>query len=382
MRKAGIWAAAGALLASAWGAQAQTPRIVAFGDSLSDPGNLFIATGGTTPPNPYDQGRFSNGLTWVERLSGAPLNFFTFAAGRPGSVDFAFGGARTDTTVANPPGIPDQIASYLSRGGTFGSSDLVTLWGGANNIFQALAAPSPTLASLGAASTGGAGALAGSVQALAAAGARNIVVLNLPDLGLTPSFLNTAGQAGATYASAAFNQQLAASLAAVKAANPGVSIIQVDAKSIFDLVAASPGAFGVANSSAACLATPSCVAAPAAVQNGFAFWDGVHPTAAGHELIARLALEYLNAPVSAAGLSGMADVALMDRRDAAARAFGRFDRIRLGLQQPDGVYAEALGGRLEAGQDGGRPGYSSNRAGLAAGVTHAFTPNYAVGLEA
>ena len=82
------------------------------------------------------------------------------------------------------------------------------------------------------------------------------------------------------------------------------------------------------------------------------------------------------------GSSGHGRRRLEDRRDAAARAFGRFDRIRLGLQQADGVYAEALGGRLEAGQDAGRPGYSTNRAGLAAGVTHAFNPHYAVGLEA
>ena len=76
---------------------------MAFGDSLSDPGNLFVATAGATPPSPYFQGHFSNGVTWAERLSGAPLNFFTFAAGRPGSVDFAFGGARTDTAVPIRP---------------------------------------------------------------------------------------------------------------------------------------------------------------------------------------------------------------------------------------------------------------------------------------
>src|SRR4051794_29760433 len=100
MKKAAGLACASVMLVGAMsavaGAQAQTPRIVAFGDSLSDPGNLFLATGGAQPPAPYFQGHFSNGVTWVERLSGAPLNFFTYAPGRPGSVDFAFGGARTD----------------------------------------------------------------------------------------------------------------------------------------------------------------------------------------------------------------------------------------------------------------------------------------------
>jgi len=45
-------------------------QIVVFGDSLSDSGNLFAATMGTTPPPPYYQGRFSNGPVWVEDLAG------------------------------------------------------------------------------------------------------------------------------------------------------------------------------------------------------------------------------------------------------------------------------------------------------------------------
>src|SRR4051795_2458754 len=57
-------------------------RIVAFGASLSDPGNAFALRGGTnTPPDylldpllvpsaPYARGghHFSNGATWVEQL--------------------------------------------------------------------------------------------------------------------------------------------------------------------------------------------------------------------------------------------------------------------------------------------------------------------------
>ncbi|MGA8585092.1 MAG: hypothetical protein WB715_14880 [Roseiarcus sp.] len=39
--------------------------LFAFGDSLSDAGNAFIATGGATPPFPYIGGHFSNGPTWV-----------------------------------------------------------------------------------------------------------------------------------------------------------------------------------------------------------------------------------------------------------------------------------------------------------------------------
>jgi phospholipase/lecithinase/hemolysin len=43
--------------------------LFAFGDSLSDAGNAFIASGGLIPQPPYVGGHFSNGPTWVEDLS-------------------------------------------------------------------------------------------------------------------------------------------------------------------------------------------------------------------------------------------------------------------------------------------------------------------------
>jgi hypothetical protein len=57
-------------------------RLVMFGDSLSDNGNLFRFTGEPAPP--YWEGRFSNGPTYAEQLAnelGAKLD------------DLAFGGA-------------------------------------------------------------------------------------------------------------------------------------------------------------------------------------------------------------------------------------------------------------------------------------------------
>ncbi|HST91688.1 MAG TPA: autotransporter domain-containing esterase, partial [Brevundimonas sp.] len=60
-------AAAGAM-ASAANAQTYN-RLVVFGDSLSDNGNLYAATGNTTPTSPpYFQGRYSNGPVFTELL--------------------------------------------------------------------------------------------------------------------------------------------------------------------------------------------------------------------------------------------------------------------------------------------------------------------------
>ena len=68
--------------------------LFAFGDSLSDAGNDWIADGHTDPVSPYYQGHFSNGLTWVEDLSNM-LGLGTLTPSLAGGHDFAFGGAET-----------------------------------------------------------------------------------------------------------------------------------------------------------------------------------------------------------------------------------------------------------------------------------------------
>ena len=45
-------------------------RVVSFGDSLSDNGNLDAASLGTRPGSAYFEGRFSNGPTFAELLAG------------------------------------------------------------------------------------------------------------------------------------------------------------------------------------------------------------------------------------------------------------------------------------------------------------------------
>ena len=67
-------AIAAALAASAASGAAAAPytSIYAFGDSLSDVGNVFLATAGTPaaqPLPPYADGQFSNGPVWVQTLA-------------------------------------------------------------------------------------------------------------------------------------------------------------------------------------------------------------------------------------------------------------------------------------------------------------------------
>jgi outer membrane lipase/esterase len=295
-------AAAAALAVAAVGAFASTAsaqtygRLIVFGDSLSDNGNLYALTGQPTSP-PYYQGRFSNGPVFTELLG---FNAGRYTAGAPvtGSVNYAFGGARTDN-AALPPGMRNQLLAYTGAGGTFGANDLVSVLGGANNIFQQLTAfsllppGSPQLANptgfVQPTAVSAAADINFIVNSVAGAGAGTILVGNLPNLAVTPQFRGTAAAALADYAGTTFNGALLTGLFATAAAQPNSNIILMDLYKIGSTLAGSPGAFGLTNATNSCFNGVTVCANP----DTYLYWDGVHPTAAGHRLIAALANDYL-----------------------------------------------------------------------------------------
>lgn len=354
-------------------------RTVAFGDSLTDNGNLAIATGNVLPGSPSM--RFSNGPVWVEYLSGPLANFFPIGPiDNARNVDFAFGGSRTDNAVANPPGIPTQIGAFLQRGGQFGANDLVTLWGGANNIFQAIPGavqtPATAQATMAAVSTTAAADIAGSARQLAGAGARTIVVMNLPDIGAAPAYLTPATIAAsplASYSSAVFNSTLATQMQTV-AASTRANIISVDVQSLFSAVAANPNAFGFTNVTQGC----SLVSATACASGGYLFWDGVHPTTAGHAMLSRAVQQYLWAPVLAAYSIMTTELTLVSRRSDAQRGL---ERLRDHGAQPGGndffvnVYGDL--GRLDGTSN--RFGYDWQLGGVHFGMTRAAGNGFTFG---
>lgn len=271
-------------------ASAQTyDRLVVFGDSLSDNGNLYLATGGSTPPSPpYGAGRFSNGPVFTERLGFDAANFMGPVTG---SINYAFGGARTDSQ-ASPPGMRAQLGQYLQRGGTFGSNDLVSVLGGANNIFQGLpaagASANPT-AAIAPVAQSAAADINFIVNGIAQAGAGTVLVTNLPKLSITPQFRGTPAAPLADYAVTTFNGALLTGLTATAAAQQGTNIILMDLFKVGDVVAANPSAFGVSNVTQACFDGASLCSNP----DDYFYFDGVHPTAKGQAVIAQLANDYL-----------------------------------------------------------------------------------------
>jgi outer membrane lipase/esterase len=312
---------AAALLASP-AAAGPIQQIIVFGDSLSDTGNVFAATGGQFPPPAYgyDNGRFSNGPVWVERLAnrlgvGAPTPSLT------GGSNYAFGGATSATSGYDPltsngqlvgfvPSIGTQISTYLA-GHTPGDGKLYTVWGGANDFFNGQTNPSIPAANI-----------AANVQTLLGAGARNFLVANMPPLDVTPFGLSLSlpEQAGLRALSVGFNQALAADLAQLQSQFPDAAIHQLD---IFDLVLAAeadPAAFGLTNVTDEALFVK--LFDPNADVSGFLFWDDVHPASRGHEIVGDAAFGLLipepsSMALFAAGAAGLAGLGWLRRLRAA-----------------------------------------------------------------
>ena len=191
--------------------------IVAFGDSLSDTGNTFLAAG--SPPAPYYQGHYSNGPIWLEYLASPPGSCRPHARAWPAGLDNAWGGAQTGdgTSFMGTPNIGTQIAAFLGSGQTLSSTQLITIWGGANDFLNA-GVTDPTIPVAN---------LASEITTLAAAGGKQFLVPNLPLLGELPATntLPMAQRQGLDGLSLAFDGLLAAKLTQLQttSASPSIS---------------------------------------------------------------------------------------------------------------------------------------------------------------
>jgi phospholipase/lecithinase/hemolysin len=242
-------------------------QIVVFGDSLSDVGNVFAATG--SPPAPYYPGRYSNGPVWVERLA-SDLGLPAPTPSLLGGNDYAFGGAETGTGLS-PKGVPNvltQISTYLSAHQP-ATGQLFVVWGGANNFFDGQTNPLVPVADIGTA-----------ISTLAAKGAKQFLVPNYVNLALTPygQSLSPAQQQGLAALTQGYNTALAIELGQLQT-SLGIHIAQVDNYGKLQAVIANPSSYGFTN------VTTSALGDGVLSGNGYLFWDSVHPTTAGHQII-------------------------------------------------------------------------------------------------
>lgn len=279
MRYRAAWAgvALALVLAAAGPARAVSfTSIYAFGDSLSDNGNLFAATG--QPPSPYFNGRFSNGPVAVERMAttlGIPLFDFAWGGATSGFGNVADGGVPFTPGAFGLPGVATQAIQYAASVGIGGADPnaLYVVWGGANDLLFDVSGPIPAASRISFITAG-----------LALLGAKHVLVPNLPDLGKTPS-VTADGPAAAvlgTAASIAFNVSLRNQLDDLDGLLAGVNVYQFNTFSLFNDVRMNPLAYGFTNVTDPCFNGVSVCANP----DEYLFWDGVHPTARAHGILA------------------------------------------------------------------------------------------------
>jgi phospholipase/lecithinase/hemolysin len=267
-------------------------RVVVFGDSLSDNGNLFAITKGEDPPSPYGvtfdgtnrtfPGRFIDGQNWVDYLPLISRQFPTVIAyfkdpQRENATNFAVGGAvSTDLLTSDAAGLPAQIPTYLmaATSGKASPDDLYVIWIGAND-FGAGIAPEVTVENI-----------REGIAQLSEASAKTFVVINIPDISLTPDVkaLGPATIQAAKEFVSSVNVLLEAELPPC-ALSHRVTIDLVDINRISVPVVLNPGRFGFTNSVGAAF-DPSSGLVLVPDPNDYVFWDGFHPTTNVHYIAA------------------------------------------------------------------------------------------------
>lgn len=277
------------LLITATSFAGSTPfsKIIVFGDSLSDTGNASILTyGNFPPPQYYADGRMSNGSVWVDYLAESlgmelqPEHQYAVVGACSGVDNFSAIAYNIPQLAGT--GLQWQIATFLTDSGPGGvdPNALYIVWIGANDIFLNASGDINLTVYQAIQNT------AGAVATLASQGARHILVANLPDLGLTPLGLDQGPQGSAQLSGLTdgYNYYLDVALDSLEAA--GIRTIRLDAAGLIREIAADPAPFGLTNVTDRALYSASDA-------DGFLFWDDVHPTTTGHQVMAERAVKEL-----------------------------------------------------------------------------------------
>lgn len=263
----------------------QFNQLVVLGDSLSDDGNVDIATSGQFPGSNYAPGRYTDGPNtspatngpqglWVDQFAARTgITVQPFLAGT-GGTDYAFASAETGSNGQFD--VSDQLGYYAAQHPSGASSTAIyALWAGANDIFDW---KDPKTA---------ADNIYKNILSLAAAGGKEFVWINLPPLGGTPFANSNKEQVALNAATTQFNNEYYTDVQALKAL--GINIVSVDVNNLFTQIATNPSNYGFTN------VTDSAQNLTGINPDNYLFWDDVHPTAVGHELVANLVYSDLTA---------------------------------------------------------------------------------------
>lgn len=250
--------------------------LVVFGDSLSDSGNSYLLMGVPISP-PYYDGRFSNGPNYADDL--AQKLGINLIASLMGGNNFAVGDARTK----------DMLVQVQSFKGKTSRADfdrnqhaLFVVFIGGNDIRDAIAAQNSRPLQKAIRN------IEIALRMLKQEGAENILVFNVPDLGITPEVISMESSIPgiskyATHLSKEFNEMLDSLLPQYN----GLNILRVNTFALLNNVYGSPQRYGLTDVMDPCFSGDEQTAGVVCNNpDAYLFWDSIHPTAAVHEILA------------------------------------------------------------------------------------------------
>jgi len=283
--------------------------IVIFGDSLSDTGNvanLTEAKYGVRIPGPdadYTDGRFTDGAdtepaaenyfgVWIEQLAATLPSKPEIKDSLDGGTNYAYGFATTgsgtgvftfgpsDSLSVNVDNIGQQITDYLATHPKIDDKTLFVVWGGAIDVLYATSDDDVVNAGINQSL---------NIQRLIDAGATQFIIPNLPPLGLTPRLNgSTSTSVPANEASALYNDVLSGGIAFLRDFNRDrhLQISRLDVFSLFYSILAAPSKYSLVDVTDGSQGT-------AVDPDTYLFWDDLHPTTRGHNILAVTAAKVL-----------------------------------------------------------------------------------------
>lgn len=288
-------------------AESDFSQIYFFGDSLSDPGNVFALTGliarapyEIIPSAPYAIGghQFSNGKTWAQRFA---QKMKLVEGGKPAleapgvNGNYAFGGARARNSGDSPPATDQVNLFQFHYAGNADPNALYVLQFGGNDLRDALDAfPSDPTGAISAGILADAVlSISDNIISLHSIGARHFLIANVPNLarapavrGSGPGAIFLANSLGMSY-----NDGLETALTGLEGVLPYISINRIDFFGLVNAAADMPQDFGISVTDAPCLSFYVQGGANCSKPGDYLFWDGIHPTKAIHNVIGDIAAD-------------------------------------------------------------------------------------------
>lgn len=334
---------------------AKINKIIFFGDSLSDNGNLYSLLLHIIPKSPpYFNGRFSNGQTWAENLGNYyhdknKIDYQIYAVGGATAV-FHWATSKFIAPTTLELEVDKYLLDYLFEDKR---DTLFVIWIGGNDYLfsENVNVQSYTDKVVN--------KIAWAIDTLQYYGGSHFLILNLPDLSKIPKAQGSGSEAQLQALSIVHNQKLDKVIHDIQSAHHHINVSLIDVYNILNDMMADPGKYNekyhinIVNTSAACwtgglfiskalsshdinyilqkqiianskgigkpvdakimsdyiTSSPSLMYSyqlaqsyelgnvPCVNPDEYLFWDEIHPTAVVHRVLAQMMIENLNSQI-------------------------------------------------------------------------------------